>query len=117
MKNRYSVRSRISETKIRAIVRCFSADLTALPTAELTGANRNTINRIYLGLRQRILMACKEAHPMFGVVEVDESLFGPRRVKGKRGRGAYGKTTVFGIFERDWQVYTEIVPDCSKATL
>jgi hypothetical protein len=30
---------------------------------------------------------------MFGVVEVDESLFGPRRVKGKRGRGAYGKTT------------------------
>lgn len=38
---------------------------------------------------------------MFGVVEVDESLFGPRRVKGKRGRGAYGKTTVFGIFERD----------------
>jgi transposase-like protein len=38
-------------------------------------------------------------------------------VKGKRGRGAYGKTTVFGIFERDGQVYTEIVPDCSKATL
>ena len=54
---------------------------------------------------------------MFGVVEVDESLFGARRVKGKRGRGAYGKTTVFGIFERDGQVYTEIVPDCSKATL
>ncbi len=54
---------------------------------------------------------------MFGVVEVDESLLGPGRVKGKRGRGAYGKTTVFGIFERDGQVYTEIVPDCSKATL
>ena len=35
----------------------------------------------------------------------------------KRGRGAYGKTTVFGIFERDGQVYTEIVADCSKATL
>ncbi len=54
---------------------------------------------------------------MFGVVEVDESLFGPRRAKGKRGRGAYGKTTVFGIFERDGQVYTEIGPDCSKPTL
>jgi transposase len=117
MKNRYSFRSRISEAKIREIVRCFSADLTALQTAELTGANRNTINRIYLGLRQRILVTCEEARPMFGVVEVDESLFGPRRVKGKRGRGAYGKTTVFGIFERDGQVYTEIVPDCSKATL
>ena len=117
MKNKYSFRSRISEAKIREIVRCFSADLTALQTAELTGANRNTINRIYLGLRQRILVTCEEARPMFGVVEVDESLSGPRRVKGKRGRGAYGKTTVFGIFERDGQVYTEIVPDCSKATL
>jgi len=54
---------------------------------------------------------------MSGVVEVDESLFGARRVKGKRGRGAYGKTTVFGIFERDGKVYTQIVPNCSKATL
>ena len=117
MKNRYSFRSRISEAKVREIVRCFSADLTALQTAELTGANRNTINRIYLCLRQRILVACEEARPMFGVVEVEESLFGPRRVKGGRGRGAYGKTTVFGIFERDGQVYTEIVPDWCRTPL
>ena len=55
--------------------------------------------------------------PFFGVVEVDESFFGARRIKGKRGRGAYGKTVVFGIFEREGQVYTEIVPDCSKSTL
>ena len=46
-----------------------------------------------------------------------ESFFGARRVKGRRGRGAYGKTVVFGIFERHGQVYTEIVPDCSKPTL
>ena len=85
-------------------MRCFSADLTALQAAELSGVNRNSINRIYLGLRQRILVACEEARPMFGVVEVDESLFGPRCVKGKRGRGAYGKATVFGLFERDGQV-------------
>ena len=38
---------------------------------------------------------------MFGVVEVDKSLFGPRRQKGKRNRGAYGNITAFGIFERD----------------
>lgn len=117
MKSIYSFGSRISEAKIREIVRCFSVDLTALQTAELTGTNRNTINRIYLGLRQRILIACEEVRSMFSVVEVDESLFGPRRVQGKRVREAYGKTTVFGIFERDGQVYTEIVLDCSKATL
>ena len=54
---------------------------------------------------------------MFGIVEVDESFFGARRVKGRRGRGACGKTVVFGVFERDGKVYTEIVPDGSKATL
>ena len=79
--------------------------------------NRNTVNRIFRGLRECILAACEAQRPFFGVVEVDESFFGARRVKGKRGRGAYGKTVVFGIFERDGQVYTEIVPDCSKATL
>ena len=40
-----------------------------------------------------------------------------RRVRGRRGRGAYGKTVVFGIFERQGRVYPEIVPDCSKPTL
>ena len=43
--------------------------------------------------------------------------FGARRVRGKRGRGASGKTIVFGIFKRNGAVYTEIVPDCRKRTL
>ncbi len=116
MKNRYSIRSRISAARSREIVRCLAADLTALQTAELTGVNRNTLNRIDRGLREGIFAACEALRALFGVVELDESLFGPRRVKGKRGRGAYGKTSVFGIFDRDGQVYTEIVPDCSKAT-
>ncbi|GIK15200.1 MAG: hypothetical protein BroJett003_01640 [Planctomycetota bacterium] len=50
-------------------------------------------------------------------MEVDESYFGPRRVKGKAGRGASKKTPVFGVFKRHGKVYTEVVPDCSKATL
>lgn len=33
------------------------------------------------------------------------------------GRGADGKTIVFGLLKRDDCVYTEIVPDASKATL
>ena len=52
-----------------------------------------------------------------GEVEVDESYFGARRVRGKRGRGASGKTIVFGLLKRDGKVYTEIVPDCKKITL
>ena len=117
MKNKYAKRVRISEAKIREIVRYVAADLTALQAAALSGLNRNTVNRLYRGVRERMLLACEAQRRLFGVVEVDESFFGARRVKGRRGRGAYGKTVVFGIFERQGHVYTEIVPDCSKPTL
>ena len=60
---------------------------------------------------------CEKHTPFSGVVELDESYFGAKRIRGKRGRGAGGKTIVFGILKRDDQVYTEIVPDASKATL
>ena len=100
MKNKYARRSRISEAKIREIVRYVATDLTALQAAALSGLNRNTVNRLYRGVRERMLLACEAQRRLFGVVEVDESFFGARRVRGRRGRGAYGKTVVFGIFER-----------------
>jgi transposase-like protein len=34
-----------------------------------------------------------------GQIVVDESYFGARRVKGKRGRGARGKIIVFGLLK------------------
>src|ERR1700734_2729527 len=116
-KSKYKFRSRISEKQFRTLAKLFSADLTAMQIAYLTGLNRNTVNAYLGGIRERIAAYCEDQSPFSGTVEVDESLFGARRVKGKRGRGAYGKTTVFGIYERNGHVYTEVVPDCSKATL
>ncbi len=116
--NRYYRRSRISERKFRQLTRCFALDFTASDTAELTGLTRKTVNTIFLKLRRRISQECERASPFAACeVEVDESYFGARRVRGKRGRGASGKTIVFGIFKRDGCVYTEIVPDCTKRTL
>jgi len=40
-----------------------------------------------------------------------------RRVRGKKGRGAFGKTIVFGILQRGEKVFTQIVPDCKAKTL
>ena len=77
----------------------------------------NTVNRYLRLIRQRIALHCAKESPFSGTVEMDESYFGARRVKGKRGRGAAGKKPVFGIYERGGCVYTEIVPDCSKAPL
>ena len=116
-KNRYLKRAHISDSKFGEILRCFSLDITATKTSELTGISRPTTNRIYKKLREMIRDICNNEFPLSGEVEVDESYFGAKRIKGKRGRGSYGKTIVFGILERNGKVYTEIVPDCSRATL
>ena len=117
MKNKYLKHSKISEVKFREIVKHFSLDLSAENIAILTNLNRNTINRYLLLLRKRIAEFCEQQSPFSGEIEVDESYFGAKRIKGKRGRGAYGKTPVFGVLQRGGKVYTEIVPDCAKATL
>ena len=98
MKNKYAKSSHISERKFQQLVRLFAAGLEASQIARLTNLNRNTINRYLKKIRQRLVEYCDAQSPFSGEVEVDESFFGARRVKGKRGRGAYGKTIVFGIF-------------------
>ncbi|MDH3568085.1 MAG: IS1595 family transposase [Desulfobacteraceae bacterium] len=117
LKNKYANRSKITEAKIRQIVNLFSLDLDASQITQITGLNRNTINRYLSEIRKRIAQFCEQQSPFSGEVEVDESYFGARRIKGKRGRGAFGKTIVFGIFRRNGKVYTEIVPDCRRSTL
>ena len=115
--NRYYKCSKISETKFRYLLRLFALDLTASDAARLTGLSVRSVNDVYLRLRRRLQTWCPVPAELNGAVELDESYFGPRRVRGKRGRGASGKTIVFGLFKRGGQVYTEIVPDCSKKIL
>ena len=116
-KNKYSEHARISELKFRQLLRLICVDLNAVQISQVTGLNRNTVNRYLKAIRQSIARICEEDSPFGGEVEVDESYFGAKRVKGKIGRGSSEKTIVFGIFKRNGSVYTEIVPDCSKATL
>jgi len=116
-KNRYYCRSKISEAKFRQLIRCFALDFTAMSATELTGLSVRSVNNIYLKFRSRIAESCERESPLQGAVEVDESYFGAHRVRGRRGRGAYGKTIVFGLLKRQGKVYAEIVPDCFKATL
>jgi transposase len=51
-----------------------------------------------------------------GHVEVDETYVGGKR-PGQRGRGAAGKTIVFGMLERNGDVMTRIVPNVRRVTL
>ena len=84
----------------------------------LAGVNKNTTHRIYGRLRSRIVaLAEAEAAPFTGSVEIDESYFGPRRIRGCRGRGAGRKVAVIGLLKRGGRVFCSPVMDCSKAEL
>ncbi len=107
--NRYFRFSKISEAKFRSVVRCFALDLTATQTAAMTGISVRSVNDIFLRIREKLAHECQKNFPFVGDLEADESLL--RRV---RGRGAGGKTVVFGLLKRDDQVYTEIVPNASR---
>lgn len=117
VKNRYYCRSRIRGAKFRQLICCFALDFMATSAAQLTNISTRSVNSIYLKVRDRIAQSCELESPLQGSVEVDESYFGAQRVRGKRGRSAYGKAIVFGVLKRQGKVYAEIVPDCSKATL
>ena len=114
--------SKLSRHKLLKVVDCFYIDIDATKSSLLLQINRNTTNR-YFNLFRQLIAAHQEAEKeqFVGVVEVDESFFGPARVRGrpgprKRGRGT-NKQPVFGIYERNGRVYTELVTDCSARTL
>jgi len=59
--------------------------------ADLTRLSRVSINRHLTTLRQRMARLCAQAEPMRGEIELDESHFGARHAKSKRGRGAFAR--------------------------
>ena len=119
MKNKYYKRSRIYDKKFRQIIKYFCKDFSATDTADLTNINVRSINNIYIKLRKKILTwSLKENNNKEdGIFELDESYFGAKRIRGKRGRGAVGKVPVFGILKRNGKVYISIVKNCSRQEL
>lgn len=115
-------RSKLSSYKLKKIIVHFVIDVNATKTGLLLGVNRNTINRFYHIFRNQIYqyqVRLFEEKLHKTTVECDKAYFGGKRkrgVPGKRGRGTT-KQPVFGIFERDSKVYTEIVDNCTKPTL
>lgn len=81
------------------------------------GLDVKTITRVYQHLRECLYHTAElEAGRLRGEIELDEAYFGGRR-KGKRGRGAAGKSLVFGLLERQGRVYTKVVESVSAQEL
>ena len=116
LKNKYYRRSHISEGVFRHFLRCFALDLNAYETSQLVGLSHKSCRLLYGKLRHRLAeLAVEEARQTMGEFECDESYFGPARVRGKRGRGAAGKTPVFGLLKRDGHVFVQVVDNCSQS--
>ena len=113
----YIKHCKLTRNKQLELMKYFVAGATARTAADLTNIHRNSAIRFFHKLRCAIATKQQERAAQFaGEVELDESYFGGHR-KGKRGRGAGGKTAVFGILKRGGQVYTQIIIDAKTDTL
>lgn len=100
-----------------AILTGFYQQQPAYRVASDLGVDYQTVSRVYQKLREAIYHVAElEGGKLSGEIEMDESYFGGRR-KGKRGRGAVGKSIVFGLLERDGRVYTRVVEGVSAEEL
>ena len=102
-----------------AILQGFYQQVPAYRLAHDLAVDAKVISRVYQRLRAAIFHVAElEAmeSKLSGEIELDEAYFGGRR-KGQRGRGAAGKSVVFGLLERDGRVYTKVVENVSAETL
>ena len=100
-----------------AIVRGFYEQQPAYRLASDLQLNYQAVVRVYQHLREALYHVAElEGKKLNGEIEMDEAYFGGRR-KGRRGRGARGKSVVFGLLERDGRVYTRVVKQVSKEEL
>ena len=118
MKNKYVYHSKISEEKFRLVLKLWCENLTIETTCRLSNLSKGTVYLLYLKIQKPVIeLALEESNWHGDQLEIDESYFGPKRVRGKRGRGAGRKIPVVGLLERGGKVYVQIIPDCTRKTL
>jgi transposase len=108
---------KISASKWLMLIKLFELSVSARKASDEMGISYKTTLKAYDILRKAIAEELsKRDEIMKGEIKLDESYFGGKR-KGKRGRGAAGKTIVFGILERKGTVSVEIVKNVTAETL
>lgn len=131
------IAARISQKQIKMLVKCFALDQRATDAAELADVNRNTANLYFRHFRECIFESMRKAPRLFGEVEADQSAFGGRgrkkmraalkRLSKKLPHAEYLEkakeirkehaTQVFGLLQREGDVYTHIIRRADQQTL
>lgn len=102
-----------------AILQGFYQQVPAYRLAHDLAVDAKVISRVYQKRRAAIFHVAEletMESKLSGEIELDDAYLGGRR-KGKRGRGAAGKSVVCGLLERDGRVYTKVVENVSAETL
>ena len=112
MKNKYIIRSRISEAKFREILKYFTEDIEASKISNLTKISEATLCKIFREIRILMSKECEKISKFSGEIFKPPRSFALRLTKAtlelreskrycactlfeKRGRGAANKTPVF----------------------
>jgi transposase len=108
---------RIAPSQWISLIKLFELSVSARKASRDVHLSYKTTLRAYDILRRVLVEDLARTDAILkGELEADEAYFGGKR-KGKRGRGAGGKTIVFGILERGGKVSVSIVQDVSAESL
>jgi len=108
---------RISYGKWLMLVKLFELEISARKAGTQMKLSYPASHKAFDAIRRSIVYElAKSDKELKGEIEADESYFGGKR-KGNRGRGAGGKTIVYGILERGGKVSVSIVRDVSGESL
>ena len=112
----YVGKIRIPPNTIAHPLYLFSLGVPAYKIRFYAKISLKTIEHAFRIFREAIYDSSMTNLRLSGKLELDEAMFGGYR-RGKRGWGAEGKTLVFGIYKRNGQVITFLVPDRKYDTL
>ena len=73
MKNKYIIRSRISEKKFREILKYFAEDIEATKIANLTSISRISINKILKSIRVLMSKECEKISKFSGEISSSQA--------------------------------------------
>jgi len=108
---------RMSPSQWLSLIKLFELSTSARKATQEVHLSYKTTLRAYNLLRRILVEELARTDDILkGELEADEAYFGGKR-KGKRGRGAGGKTIVYGILERGGKVSVSVVQDVSAESL
>lgn len=110
--------TRLTTTKLNRIFLCFSEDITAATTAKITGINRNTINRYFGIIREKILKySIFEQTKAISDSTRHISYFKRAKIRRKKIHDFIAERPVLGLLKNGKKVFVSLVHDDSHESL